>query len=489
MTHTIAIIGAGFSGTVIAARLLRAQAAAGASAVAGLRILLINRAAPVSADKNINHDNLGRGLAYGTKSDTHLLNVPAGRMSAFPEDENDFLNFLEQRGLKTAGGAFVSRRWYGEYLRHTLDTAIAAGTGGAVGGAAHSVLDIISGEVDSLRMTFDSSQGQAILTFTDGRTLMVDRVVLALGNFAPANPPLSDAAAFTSPRYIRDPWGQGALDHVDGTRPIALIGCGLTMFDVVLSLSATWPQATFTAFSRRGLLPKAHREATLPPQFNHAPQRILEGPATARAYVRAVRVAIADYALQGGDWRDVIASLRPLTAALWQRLPVIEQARMLRHVRPHWESHRHRAAPAIARTIENLIADKRLTVLASRLIGMTAHEDGLHLVLRRRHQAQHETLIAATVINCTGPTSDYRLAKEGLLLNLHAQGLIAPDHHCLGIEVNDQLQVIDAESRAVPGLYCVGPLLKARFWEATAVPELREHARRVTNDLLQSLKP
>jgi uncharacterized NAD(P)/FAD-binding protein YdhS len=113
----------------------------------------------------------------------------------------------------------------------------------------------------------------------------------------------------------------------------------------------------------------------------------------------------------------------------------------------------------------------------------------LHLVLRRRHQAQHETLIAATVINCTGPTSDYRLAKEGLLLNLHAQGLIAPDHHCLGIEVNDQLQVIDAESRAVPGLYCVGPLLKARFWEATAVPELREHARRVTNDLLQSLKP
>ena len=71
----------------------------------------------------------------------------------------------------------------------------------------------------------------------------------------------------------------------------------------------------------------------------------------------------------------------------------------------------------------------------------------------------------------------------------NAQGLIAPDHHCLGIEVNDQLQVIDADSRAVPGLYCVGPLLKARFWEATAVPELREHARRVTNALLQSLKP
>lgn len=494
MTHTIAIIGAGFSGTVLAARLLRAQAAAGASAVAGLKIVLINRVSPSGADKNIDRDNLGRGLAYGTKSDAHLLNVPAGRMSAFPEDENDFLNFLEQRGLKTLGGAFVSRRWYGEYLRHTLDAAMAISAGGGEGtrvtsGAAHSAIDIISGEVNALRMMSDSSPGRAVLTFTDGRTLTADRVVLALGNFAPANPLPSDAIAFTSPRYIRDPWAADALDLVDGTRPIVLIGTGLTMFDVVLSLSATWPQATFTAFSRRGLLPQAHREATLPPQFNHAPERILEGPATARAYVRALRVAVAGYAQQEGDWRDVVASLRPLTPALWQRLPTLERTRLLRHARPHWESHRHRAAPVVARTIESLMADKRLIVIAARLTSMTANDDGLRLTLRRRHHTQTEALTAATVINCTGPTSDYRLAQEVLLLNLHAQGLITPDQHRLGIEVNEQLQVIDTHGHAMPSLYCVGPLLKARFWEATAVPELRENVRVAAQALLQSLKP
>lgn len=475
MTHTIAIIGAGFSGTIMAARLLRAQAGA---TLPALKIVLINRGAQGATD------NLGRGLAYGTKSDAHLLNVPAGRMSAFPEAENDFLNFLTQRGLKVFGGTFVSRRWYGEYLRHILDSAVAAC-------GAETTLKIIGGEVASLTMLQKQKQGISLLKFANGRELMADRVVLALGNFAPTNPALSEAAGFLSTRYIRDPWAPGALDEIDGTQSIALIGTGLTMFDVVLSLSAKWPQATFTAFSRRGLLPQPHREATSPPQFDHAPEHILDGPATARAYLRAVRTAVTRHAQQSngvGNWRDVIASLRPITPALWHRLPPEERARLLRHVLPYWESHRHRAAPAIARTIDGLIVDKRLQIMAARLIGMTTDINAAHLTLRRRHQAHAERISVGTIINCTGPTSDFRTANEALLLNLHAQGLISPDLNRLGIEVNDQLQVIDKNGRAIPNLFCVGPLLKARFWEATAVPELREHARHAVNALLASFK-
>ena len=155
---------------------------------------------------------------------------------------------------------------------------------------------------------------------------------------------------------------------------------------------------------------------------------------------------------------------------------------------PYWESHRHRAAPAIARTIDGLIVDKRLQIMAARLVGMTTDINAAHLTLRRRHQAHAERISVGTIINCTGPTSDFRTANEALLLNLHAQGLISPDLNRLGIEVNDQLQVIDKNGRAIPNLFCVGPLLKARFWEATAVPELREHARHAVNALLASFK-
>ncbi len=70
---TVAVIGAGFSGTIVAAHLLRA------SVHAPVRVLLIDRSGRV-----------GRGVAYGTTSARHVLNVPAGRMSAFAGDEDDF---------------------------------------------------------------------------------------------------------------------------------------------------------------------------------------------------------------------------------------------------------------------------------------------------------------------------------------------------------------------------------------------------------------
>jgi uncharacterized NAD(P)/FAD-binding protein YdhS len=35
--------------------------------------------------------------------------------------------------------------------------------------------------------------------------------------------------------------------------------------------------------------------------------------------------------------------------------------------------------------------------------------------------------------------------------------------------------VLDAERNAVRGLFYVGPLLRAKYWEAMAVPELRRY--------------
>lgn len=43
-----------------------------------------------------------------------------------------------------------------------------------------------------------------------------------------------------------------------------------------------------------------------------------------------------------------------------------------------------------------------------------------------------------------------------------------------------------ADGRIVKGLYYVGPWLRARDWEATAVPELRVHAQRLAERLAGS---
>jgi uncharacterized NAD(P)/FAD-binding protein YdhS len=39
----------------------------------------------------------------------------------------------------------------------------------------------------------------------------------------------------------------------------------------------------------------------------------------------------------------------------------------------------------------------------------------------------------------------------------------------------------------VPGLFYIGPMLKARFWEAIAVPELRVHASQLAHQLTSAV--
>ena len=54
----------------------------------------------------------------------------------------------------------------------------------------------------------------------------------------------------------------------------------------------------------------------------------------------------------------------------------------------------------------------------------------------------------------------------------------------LGWQVDADYAVRSVQDQAVAGLYTIGPMLKATFWEATAVPELRGHAARLAAVLL-----
>ncbi|MHC5825618.1 MAG: FAD/NAD(P)-binding protein, partial [Nostoc sp.] len=93
----IAIIGGGFSGSLVAANLLR-------NATMPLSIKLIER-----------NSEVGRGVAYGTPVDCHLLNVPAGNMSAYADQPNHFLNWLHKNGHEeVTPSTFVPRRVYGD---------------------------------------------------------------------------------------------------------------------------------------------------------------------------------------------------------------------------------------------------------------------------------------------------------------------------------------------------------------------------------------
>lgn len=418
----IVIIGAGFSGTVLAVQLLRHE---------GVRVTLVDR-----------RSEAARGLAYSTAQPNHLLNVRAARMSAFPDDPDHFVRWLRRRGL---GGPadFVPRRSYGAYLEDMLAEARAQ-AGGRLKFVTAAAIDVETGG-NRPRVQLD-----------DGRALDADRVVLALGNQPPA--PVLDGATLAPGFYANDPWATGLGEGLTEDDTVLLIGTGLTMIDAAVALVDDGFRGRIVAVSRRGLLPRGHAEGTAPPWRHVYPLHLpLSG------LLREVRERA-----EGIGWRAAIDELRPVTGELWRGADDATRARFLRHLRPWWEVHRHRIAPAIADRIDVLKATGRFEAVASRIVGVTGTGPAVQVSLRLRGTAFPRTVKVARIVNCTGP-GPIAGAADPLLRRLLAKGAVHADRQGLGIAVDDL-------GEAAPGLSAIGPIARGRDWEMTAVPELRTAA-------------
>ena len=64
-------------------------------------------------------------------------------------------------------------------------------------------------------------------------------------------------------------------------------------------------------------------------------------------------------------------------------------------------------------------------------------------------------------------------------------GWLTPDPTGCGVVVDAQSRLVDRTGEPVHGVHYVGPWLRARDWEATAVGELRRAATALVDLLLQ----
>jgi uncharacterized NAD(P)/FAD-binding protein YdhS len=421
----IAIVGAGFSGTLLAVNLLRL----------GQRIALIER----------EPSKLAKGQAFATRRPEHLLNVRAANMSAFPDDPRHFVRWM---GYSTADqtNRFVPRLAYGQYLLEQLVDALAAAPG--------------LGTVVSAEVTGATVGDKSVILRTSGEEIACSQAVLAQGNFPPA--PVPGLEHVPTECMIADPWDQAALRDAAGLDRVVLIGTGLTAIDAILSLEDQGFSGQIIAISRRGLTPRRHADDG--PQVT--PQ--------AMPQTRGSRL-LADIRRRGGEvgWRTAIDELRPHTQHLWRVHSVPEQARFLRHARAYWDVHRHRLAPAAADRIAALEQSGALTVMAGRIVAAEASDGRVSLTIRRRGEAVTDTFLADRIVNCTGPRSDLLSGAAGLLGDLIASGHVRPDPHRVGIDVDHLGRVRDRRGRPSDRLFAVGPITKSEAWEIVAVPDIR----------------
>jgi uncharacterized NAD(P)/FAD-binding protein YdhS len=393
-------------------------------------------------------------VAYSTTEDAHLLNVRAEGMSAWAGEPDDFARRFESEGGDRRG--FAQRRLFGRYLGEILEDAIDSGCAQLI----HATAVHASRENGGWRVGLD-----------EGNAVSADALVLAVGN---QEPDMLAAFAGAGDRFIGNPWGREARAAVQELASSGgdalLVGTGLTMVDLVLSLNAAGHPGRIVALSRRGLAPRAH--ADLQP----APVEDEEVPkGSARAILRWLRRRSAEV-----GWRAAIDSLRPHSHALWQSLPVDEQRRFLRHARPWWDVHRHRIAPEVAATVARLVGEGRLEIVAGRIVSAREGYDGIVVEYRRRGSANLDAREFAYAFNCTGPLHSIGRSKDPLLRSLLDAGQVRPDALGIGLQVGEN-------ARAGERLWALGPLTKGRYWEIIAVPDIREQAAAVAEDIAREL--
>jgi uncharacterized NAD(P)/FAD-binding protein YdhS len=447
LLRTIVIVGGGFSGTVLAANLLRRPPQG------PTRLVLIERA-PV----------VGRGVAYAHRQFPFLLNVPASRMSATSSEPLQFLEFVRRRIPQASGEDFLPRALYGEYLEESLMAA-------ELEAPRNVRLDVLNGEVVNVRRIERHLPLQVELG--DGRRFTADDVVLAPGNPKPAM--LSAAAAVAEhPAYVQDPWSTQI--QFARSQQILLVGTGLTAADVINHASSD-PQRTpmLHALSRHGGVPP-RQTAFRPDAFKGDGNALLLAASTSlRGLTRSVRLLAREAEACGGDWREAITFVRHMAPTIWQRLPERDRVRFLRHLRAHWDIHRHRLPPELIQRLEFLRKGQRLHIHAGRIQSFAARGAQIEVTWQVRGTREQVSETFDYVVNCTGP--DYAIARstEPLWRNLVQCGLCTPDPLGLGLRTGPKGAVIDADGWPGPHLFYVGPMLRADLWEATAAQELRGH--------------
>ena len=456
--RNVVIVGAGLSGTMVAANLLRRSPS-------GTRITLIERKPPFA-----------RGVAYGTLSPVHRLNVMAGKLSVWPDQPRHFVEWaarheqdpgVDEPVLETD---FLPRYLFGRYLSAVLhDAQQSANADVSLRQVTGEVVDVID-------------EPERVVILEDGEHIDADVVVLALGNL-PGEYPIRDALPiYQTPRYMHVPWLMGAVESIKPDDDVLLVGAGLTAVDIVLQLDAQGHRGKIHALSRRGLRPRSHSATASYEGFlQNRPM-----PDTIRGTVRLVREEIERAREKGIDWRAVLDSMRPFTQALWKGFSIADRARFMRHVRPFWDTHRHRLAPVVAKRIEQIERAGGVSYYAGRLQVLEERPDGVHATFRSRSDGSLTTLVVGKVINCTGPRIDYSKFQHPLFINLLARGLIDHDPLLLGINATEQGEVYRYEGEPSTWLYTLGSPMVGVLWECTAVPEIRTQAAMLAERILRA---
>jgi hydroxyacylglutathione hydrolase len=421
----IAIVGGGASGLLVAINLLRKSDAC--------EVTIFEP-----------REKLGLGLAYSTKDLEHLLNVPAGRMSGLVEEPKSLCDWA-----KVEENDFISRNTFGKYLEFLLNRELNRG----------KKLEHVRAAV----VNIESKGGLYNCSLENGTVLTFDAVVLALGNSESITPAAFDGLP-KSDQVVRDVWRESLSTTYDR---IAIVGTGLTFYDITLSILRDRPRAVIHGISRNGLLPRPHLRHRAP---------ALPVPDVARESADGIRGYLTS---MGEKWREAQDGIRHELQEIWANFPDLEKNRFVNEHFRWWNTLRHRSAPEIDERIKAEIAAGRIIIHKANV--ETATSDGHQIKLGL---SDGKKLDVEQLINCSG---NQFFATQPLIEVLVGNGFLARGPLDFGIACDRKTLALKNDQGAThENLYGIGPILVGELLETTAIPEIRVEAELIASKIMEN---
>lgn len=449
----IVIVGAGLSGIVSAFTILKKGLPENS------QILLIEK----------NPIQLGTGVAYKDEFRTQPLNVRANRMSLYMDEPNHFCEWLLLRKDLYQGTwndfspmAFVPRSIYGEYLREEF-TKWKQKFG--------ERLKIILEEV----LAIERTQQKWVLQLSEEKRIEAENVILAIGNFPPADLPVISKRARASVNYHPYPWKTGITTNVPQHEKIGFIGMGLTTIDHLITLFHQNHQGEILTFSRNGLLPLEH---VMPQTFYLGEDEVMMNCKTPLSFLKYLRKKVKEN--EEIHWSNILDAFRPFTNKVWKNWSTEDKSYFIRTIRPYWEIHRHRIPTYSKSIIEKLKSTNQLHQFAGKLESVDLDENEKFVIrLKDKITKKIKEEKVDVLVNCTGPETNFRKFNSALVRQMLDTGLIHLEPLGMGIQTNEEGIILDQNGNPQNGIWAIGPLRKGTLWESVALNEIRIQANAI----------
>ncbi|KQS33949.1 FAD/NAD(P)-binding protein [Dyadobacter sp. Leaf189] len=440
------------------------------------------------------NEEVGKGLAFGTKQPGHILNTQADLMGIHLTEPEHFSEWLirhqERIGEEIVDNqgqdeAFTTRRLYGDYLKEQFEHYFSlAKEEGMQAEVVHASATNVKKEENGFNVFLSNQQTHAC-----------NYLVLAPGTPVANNYPHLEGKK----NYFGSPWpSSDILENVPRDADVGILGSSLSAIDALMTLADNEHQGKITFYSLDGLLPRVQVEKPEPYQRKyliiknlHRIQREkLRNPTVVEVFRLFMKEA-ESYAGGKIDWKatkrdgksaaellredietaraggdalmNIPYSLRYDSSEMWKALDESERIKFKKWLGGYWATNRHGMPLVNAERVCKLFDNQQLSV-ESDLEEVKYIDEKEGFELRFGDQVNFTKYL----INATGPASAVKAMKSDLVKNLAEGKLIEPEP-VGGIRMDTQTMQVVTSGKPVPHFYVLGHLCNGLLLDVNAV--------------------